>query len=301
MTQDADGLRWDDLKLLLALSRTGSLSGAGGRLGLNTSTVGRRLDALEASVGLHLFDRSSSGVLATEAGEALLPAAEAMERAAAEAWRTVAGRETEPEGTVRISAPPGFASLLVAPALVRLCDRHPRLRVQLDGAVGYADLTRREADLAVRLRRPESGDLVSRLVGEAELVPIAAASEAKAAGRVRDLAEQRWITWGDDLSHLPDTRWVEAQVPADRIVLRTSSVEAQLRAIESGLGVALHPLAFTRVGNLAPLRLAPALAGRLPAWPSGQVWLVSHRALRQVPRVAVVWDFLLAELSAIFA
>jgi DNA-binding transcriptional LysR family regulator len=301
MTQDDDGLRWDDMKLLLALSRTGSLSGAGARLGLNTSTVGRRLDALEASVGLHLFDRGSSGVLATEAAEALLPAAEAMERAAADALRTVAGRETEPEGTVRVTAPPGFASLLVAPALVRLCDRHPRLRVQLDAAVGYADLTRREADLALRLRRPESGDLVSRLVGEAELVPIAGTMQAEAAGRVRDLAELRWITWGDELSHLPDARWIAGQVPAERVVLRTGSVEAQLRAIESGLGVGLHPHAFARAARLAPLRLAPALVKRLPPWPSGQVWLVSHRALRQVPRVAVVWEFLLAELTAIFA
>jgi DNA-binding transcriptional LysR family regulator len=297
MTQSVDSLRWDDFKLVLAIARERSLSAAGARLGLNASTLSRRLDALEETLGAHLFDRTSGGVVPTELAEALVPAAEGMERAAADALRAVEGRETEPEGEVRITAPPGFASLVIAPALVRLAERHPRLRIALDASIGYADLTRREADIALRMVRPEGGDLVAKLVGEAPLVPLAARAFVEAHGPVEDLAELRWIVWGDDLAHLPDARWLRAQVPEDRIVLRTSSIEAQLRAMESGLGAALHVPHFVSAGAIAPLRLRPALAKRLPPFPRGQLWLVTHRALRQVPRVAVVWDFLAEELE----
>jgi DNA-binding transcriptional LysR family regulator len=290
-------LRWDDMKLLLALWREGSLSGASVRLGIDTSTVGRRLDALEASMGLHLFDRTFTGVLPTEAAEALLPAAERMEHAAADVLRAVEGRETEPEGTVRITAPPGWASFFVAPALVRLAERHPKLRIQLDAAVGYADLTRREADLALRVSRPAGGDLVARKVADAELVPMAAPEVVCAAGRVRDLNELRWITWADDLAHLPDAQWIFSQVAPERVVLRTSSIESQVRAMEAGLGAGLHLPVLERLAGLERLRVAPALARRLPPRPAGSMWIVTHRALRQVPRVAVVWDFLVEELT----
>jgi DNA-binding transcriptional LysR family regulator len=299
MTQGVDALRWDDLKLVLAIARERSLSAAGARLGLNTSTISRRLDALEEALGAHLFDRTMGGVVPTELVESLLPSAEAMERAAADALRTLEGRETEPEGVVRITAPPGFASIVVAPALARLAERYPKLRIALDASVGYADLTRREADVALRMVRPERGDLVARLVGEQALIPLAARRVVEAQGPVRDLGALRWIVWGDDLAHLPDARWLRAQVPEERIVLRTSSVEAQLRAMEAGLGAALHVRAFASAGALAPLRLGRALQRRLPPYPRGGLWLVTHRALRQVPRVAVVWDFLLEELERV--
>jgi DNA-binding transcriptional LysR family regulator len=297
MTQGVDSLKWDDLKLLLAIAREQSLSAAGVRLGLNTSTMSRRLDALEEALGAHLFDRTSGGVVPTELAEALLPAAERMESAAADALRSVEGRETEPEGSVRITAPPGIASLLVAPALARLADLYPRLRIELDASVGYADLTRREADVAVRMVRPSSGDLVARLIGEQEVIPLAAKHVVEALGPVADLEALRWIVWGDDLAHMPDARWLRAQVPEERIVLRTSSVEAQLRAMATGLGAALHVRAFASAEALAPLELSPALQKRLPPYPRGELWLVTHRALRQVPRVMAVWDFLLAELG----
>src|SRR5690606_26467884 len=115
--------------------------------------------------------------------------------------------------------------------------------------------------------------------------------------RVTDLSALRWITWGDDLAHLPCARWLRSQVPEERIVLRTSSVDAQLRAMEAGLGAALHLRSFAAVGDLVPLPLEPALAKTVPPFPRGDIWLVTHRALRQVPRVAVVWDFLIDALA----
>ncbi len=297
MTQGPDSLRWDDLKLLLAIARERSLSAAGARLGLNVSTMSRRLDALEEALGAHLFDRTAAGVAPSDLGSALVPTAEIMERAVADALRAVEGRETEPEGTVRVTAPPGFASLVIAPALVRLLARHPKLRVDLDASIGYADLTLREADIALRVSRPASGDLVARLVGEQEVIPIASRALVEAHGTVRDLADLRWIVWGDDLAHMPDARWLRSLVPEDRIVLKTSSVEAQLRAMETGPFASMQVRGFTSIGTMTPLRLGRALQKRLPPYPRGELWLVTHRALRQVPRVAVVWDFLLDVLG----
>lgn len=292
---DAAGLdlRWDDLSVVLALARAGTLSGAAVRLGVNISTVARRLDAIEDKLDVHLFDRTPTGGAATDVAEALVLAAESMERAAADAMRILAGRETEPEGTVRISAPPGLASWVIAPALVRLRERHPRLGIELESSIGYVDLTRREADLAMRSVRPHSGDLVSvRLV---EAAPVVAAAPAVAArlGKLTDLDGVDWVTWARDLAHLPDAGWLAKHVDPDRVVLRTSSMDAQIQAVRAGIGVMLVHPPFLRFAGLDEVPLAPSLAKRLPALPTSSLWLVGHRALRDVPRVRAVWDFVL--------
>jgi len=291
-------LRWDDLGLLLALTRAGTLSGAAERLGVNISTVARRLDAMEAELGVHLFDRTPAGVSATEIAEALVPAAEAMEHAAADVLRVLAGRETEPEGTVRITAPPGLASWVVAPALVRLRARYPKLCVELLSSVGYVDLTRREADLALRAMRPQSGDLVSVRLVEGTPVIVAAPSLCSRLGKLEHLDAVDWVTWGPDLAHLADGAWITKHVDPKRIVLRTSSMDAQIQAVRTGIGVMLVHRPFLPFVGLQEVPLSSALSKRLPPLPSGSLWLVGHRALRDVPRVRVVWEFVLEMLVA---
>jgi len=292
----SERLRWDDLQVVLAIGRAGSLVGAAERLGVNTSTVARRLDALEQALGVHLFDRSPTGIAPTELAEALLPVAETMERTVTEALHLVEGRETEPEGTVRITAPPGLANWFIAPALIRLRARHPKLTIELDASIGYADLTRREADLALRIARPRSGDLLAVRLTEAPSVIVAApALIERLGGRVDRLDALDWITWGADLTSFPDARWIAANVDAARIVLRTSSMDAQIQAAQSGLGAILVPRPFARWIGLAEVPLARSLDKRLPATPSGALWLVGHRALRDVPRVRAVWDFIVRE------
>jgi DNA-binding transcriptional LysR family regulator len=289
-------LRWDDLEVVLALVRAGSLAGAAARLEVNTSTVARRLDALEAALGVHLFDRSPTGIAATELAESLLPVAEAMERSVADALRVIEGRETEPEGTVRITAPPGLANWFVAPALIRLRARYPKLCIELDASIGYADLTRREADLALRANRPRSGDLLAVRLTEAQSILVA--TPALVPTPLERLDAIDWITWGPDLASLPDARWITANVDADRIVLRTSSMDAQIHAARSGLGGLMVPQPFAEWIGLVEVPLSRSLAKRLPPTPSGALWLVGHRALRDVPRIRAVWDFIVAEAEA---
>ena len=288
-------LGWDELELVLALARAGSLANAGARLGINTSTVGRRLDSLEGALGVRLFDRSPTGMAATELALALVPVAETIERSVADAVRLVEHRETEPEGLVRITAPPGIANWFIAPALVRLRARYPKLMIELDAAVGYADLTRREADIALRGARPRSGDLVAVRLTEARSVIVATPAVVERVGPLERLTALDWINWGPDLAALPDARWITANVDADAIVLRTSSMDAQIQAARVGLGAMLVSQPFAAWVGLSQVALTPSLARRLPATPTGTLWLVGHQALRGVPRVRAVWDFLLAE------
>jgi DNA-binding transcriptional LysR family regulator len=291
-TNEAEALRWDDLKVLLALWRQGSLKRAAESIGVNISTVSRRLDALEELLGTHLFDRTPDGVRPTAAAEQLVPHAEGMERAAQGFMHGLEGFEVDVEGIVRITAPPGLVDSFLAPALPELCDAHPRLRIQILASVGYADLTRREADLALRIMRPESGDLVATRLAAHPWCVVASPEHAAALGRLRDADATRWVTWGEELAHLPDARWLAAHASREQVVLETSSMRAQLEAVRAGLGCMVVPRPYAELPGLARVRCAGALEKALTAMPEGTLWLVGHRALREVPRVAVVWTWL---------
>lgn len=285
-------LRWDDLSVVLALIRAGTLSGAATRLGVNVSTVGRRIDAIEAQLGVHLFDRTSTGVGPTELAEALIPIAETMEQSAAAAMRILAGRETEPEGVVRLAAPPGLASWMIAPALVELRRRYPKIILELDASVAYVDLTRREADLALRSARPQSGDLTCLRLIEAAPVVTAAPQTVAAIGTLRDLDDVDWVTWGSELAHLPDRAWIAKHVDPARVVLRTNSLDAQIQAVRVGIGVMLLHGPFLPFAGLSEVPLSASLVKRVAPTSVDRLWLVGHRALRDVPRVKAVWDFM---------
>ena len=289
-------LRWDDLRVLLALHRRGSLKRAAELMGVNISTVSRRLDALEAAAGVRLFDRTPEGTHPTAAAEELLPFAESMEQAAHAFARGTEAFEAEPEGEVRITAPPGLVDHFLAAMLPRLCEAYPRLRVRLLSSVRYSDLTRREADLALRLSRPASGNLVAKRVSELPYCIISAPEVAARLGRLRDPNAARWTTWDDDLAHLPDRVWLDRHVAPENLALLTSSMTAQLQAVRAGLGLMLAPDRYAELGGLARVACAPKLRRSIAEIPPATLWLVGHRALREVPRVAAVWSWLDAEL-----
>lgn len=284
--------RWDDLRFILALAREQSLKAAARSLGVNATTVGRRLESFEESVEAHLFDRTPDGVLPTAALEGLLPQALEVERAAAEFARALAGLEREPEGVVRVTAPPGIAQLFLAPALAEFHERFPKIRLELDASIGYADLTRREADIALRAVRPDAGDLVAVKLGAAGSTMLASPAYAAELGRLQDAKRARYIDYGRDLSGLRSSQWIAAEVGASRVVLRSNDMRSQLEAAARGLGVVVNSLIVAEPAGLVEVDLAPKLRRSLQSIPHDALWLVGHRALRQVPRIAAVWDFL---------
>lgn len=291
------GAHWGDVRLFLALHRERTLAGAADTVGLDPSTLSRRLVALEESLGTRLFDRTREGLVPTEGAELLLPAAEEMAAAHARFSRDASGFEREAEGVVRLSVPPGLAESFVGPALVRLHAKHPRIQLEVDTTVRFVDLTRLEADLAVRTLRPQTGDLVSVKLGERQWTPMVAVDQAKRLGPVKEWAELSWIGWGDDLRSFPPAMWVAKHVARSAVVLRTSYFTMQVTAVEAGLGAALLPPLYARVAAVAPVRHSRTLANSASELPSNETWLVGHRALRAVPRVAVVWAFLVEEFA----
>jgi DNA-binding transcriptional LysR family regulator len=283
---------WDQVRVFLAVARAGQLAGAAARLGLDVSTVSRRLDRLEDEIGVHLFDRTRDGTIATAAAEAMLPAAEDMERSLAMFAAARDAIETTAEGLVRLTAPPGVADAFIAPLLARFHQRYPRVVVELDASIGYADLTRREADLALRGMRPRSGDLIAVKLVSTVATPMTSPAYAAELGRIKRWSDARWITYSADLEHVAPARWITEHTGGVTPVLRTSQFSSQLAAAAAGFGVALAAEPFRHVHRLVPVAIARALQPSWDALPTEELWLVGHRALRTVPRVAALWDFL---------
>ncbi|HET9987311.1 MAG TPA: LysR family transcriptional regulator [Kofleriaceae bacterium] len=285
-------VRWDDVRIFLAVHRQHTLAAAAARLGLDTSTVSRRLAALEADLGERLFERTREGLQPARAAERVLAAAEAMEAAHARLARDASDVERLAEGVVRISTAPGLSSTFIAPALPKLRKKYPRIAIELDAHIAPRDLTRYEADLALRSVRSQGAELVTTKLVTAPWVAAAAPRVAAKLGTIRDWGAASWVQWDRDLASFPPARWVAQHVPASAIALRTSDFPAQLAAVRAGLGLMLAPVPYLAPWNLVAVEFAAALPHE---WSSDDLWLVGHRALRDVPRIAAVWDFLASE------
>ncbi len=284
--------RWDDLRVFLAAFREGSCAAAGARLGVNQSTVSRRIGALERDLGVRLFDRLPEGLVPTAAGEEIVPRAELFEATAAELMYAVEEVDTRLAGVVRVALPEMIATELVVPSLPDFLRECPGLRVELIAGDVIVDLTRREADLALRFVRPESGDLVVRRVATLRF-GVFGSKQYLRAHRGESPEELAWLDWDTTKAHLPDAAWLQSVFPRVEPVLRTTSLAVRMRATLGGLGVSVlaRPLA-ERYPELE------AIEG-LPPLPEIPVWLVGHRALRNLPRVKAVWT-LLEELTSEF-
>lgn len=290
-------LHWDDVRLFLALCRSRKLGGAARTLGVDASTVSRRLDALERALAATLFDRGRDGVAPTEAAERLLPAAEEIEERMARFASEADALERTVSGLVRIACPADAAEVAIAPLVPELRARHPALRLEIDPGEAVADLTRREADLALRVVRPTHGELIVTRLGAVRWVLAAAPEVAKGLGALRSWTDAPWVGWGDRLSHVPPARWLAEHAPAVEPVVRSVSLRLQVALVANGAGVALLPERTARFYGLARVRTRPALQPAADAWPADDLFLVTHRALRDVPRIRAVWELFVERLG----
>ena len=157
-------MNWDDYRFFLAVARTGKLSSAGQQLGVDHATVGRRVKALEEALKVHLFDRSPQGYSLTDEGQKLVTMAEGMETSAVAAQSEFSGEADSVSGVVRIGAPEGMATSMLAEVAVRLCEQHPKLELQIVAMPRTFSLTKREADIAIAVSAPTSGRLKFRKI-----------------------------------------------------------------------------------------------------------------------------------------
>lgn len=286
---------WDDLRFFLAVAETGSLSAASRRLHTNQPTVGRRIAALEAALGARLFQRHSRGLSLTETGGRILQSVASMEEAAAAVARSVLGEDSSLTGSVRVSAPEGLSAALLGPRIGQLQAKFPGIEIVLQATATAADLPRGEADVALRLFRPQAADLVARRVGTMEFGFYVAADYA--AGRppldsLADLKLHPVIGYEEEFAHPPTSAWFAEQSRGAKVMLRCNSVLVRAAAAASGSGVTILP---RLVGDPWP-GLVPVLTAVKP--PKREIWLVVHRDLQYVARIRVVLDFLGALFQA---
>lgn len=297
--QDHEQARWDDVRVFLAAYRALSLGVAASRLGVDTSTVSRRLAAFELQLGVELFERTREGLLRTVAAERLFEAAEVIEAAHARLSRDASGVEAAAEGTVRLTLDPGLAEFFVVPALPRFRALHPRIDLELDASSQPRDLRRREADLALRSTTLAGADLVATKVAVQGWVAVGNRKLVGTLGSLSSWDAAPWITWDRDLSSFPPAQWVARHAPRAQTPLRTSHFASQVAAVEAGLGIALLPAAYARRKSFARVRTGRALAASVETLPHSELWLVAPRILRDVPRVAAVWAFLAEQMRAL--
>jgi DNA-binding transcriptional LysR family regulator len=293
-----DALQWDDVRLFLALCRSRTVGEAAAALGVDASTVSRRLTALEETLSAALFDRGRDGVAPTAAAEELMPVAEQIEEMMGRFATAAEGLEREVSGLVRITCPPDVAEVVLAPLLAELLRAHPALRVALDAGESVVDLTRREADIALRNVRPARGDLVMTKLTTFRWVLAAATQTAERLGTLRTWSDAPWIGWGPKYARIAPARWFDAHVKGTEPVVRSDSLIVQQATVAAGIGVALLPEPSLAAYGVAKVKVAKELREAAAEWPADDFFLVTHRALKDVPRVRVVWDCLVNNFKA---
>ncbi len=292
-----EGSSWDDVRLFLALCRSRTVGEAAAKIAVDPSTVSRRLATLEQAMGVTLFDRGRDGIAKTKAAEDLMTVAEETEAVIARFANAADGLEREVSGLVRIACPPDVADAVVVPVLGDLLTRHPALRVALEVGEAVVDLSRREADLALRTVRPVRGDLVVTRLARVTWVLAGSAVLARKLGKLRSWSDAPWIGWGERLAQIGPSRWLAEHAREVDPVVRSDSLMVQISVLKAGVGVALIPSPSVAHYGLTPITIGPALRESALEWPQNELFLVSHRALRDVPRVRVVWERLVAQLG----
>ncbi len=269
-------MNWNDLRYVLAIARAGTLAGAARRLRVNQTTAARRLAAAEAALGARLFDRKEGALLPTAAGKAAISRAADMEQAVEALEGGVSDSDAVPAGAVRLTAVPVLANRLLIPALPELYSAHPRLEIELIAEPRNLSLTRREADVALRLARPTAGTALARRIGRLDYAVY---------GPRRAGAESLpWITYEEGQADLPQARWIAAAAGEEggSSRLMVNDAEAILEALRAGLGKSLLPcFAAERERQLKRLSGAAPVLSR-------EIWLLVHRELRPQARIAAV-------------
>ena len=273
---------WENLRHFVVLAREGTLSAAARVLGVDHATVARRVAALEAETGLKLVDRRARNYQLTDDGRRIAATAMPMEEAAFAVGRAVQAAKPGLRGEVSISSPPSLANALIAPRLFQLRRQHPGIRIKLIGEKRTASLNRREADVALRLSRPQEPGLIARKIGSFGFGLYGASSYLKATPR----HAFAFIAYDDSMDDAPQQKWLQAIAAGGEIVLRTNDLENQATAARTGLGIAVLPHFLGATDpTLERYDATPAPPGR-------DVWLLVHRDLRQAPLVRAVMDFL---------
>ncbi len=275
---------WDDMRIFLALCRDGSLAAAGKSLGVNHTTVARRIRALEKNIGTRLFDKSNDGFAMTQSAENMYSHALKMEENAHAIDRDVFGQDAELRGSLKLTVSHDFASNVIVPKLQEFRVTYPCIDLDVLTTKGLIDLAAREADIAVRLTNKPPDYLIGR-----EVLPMRHGVYTTTRYLKRATTSTDIILFRGDDERPP---WVEEHFQSSRVALRVDDVSTMIAAIRNHMGIARIPCyigdADKRVRRL-DLRLTPSTWG---------VWVLSHVDLRSTARVRVCREFLVDAIQS---
>ncbi|MEW6768325.1 MAG: LysR family transcriptional regulator [Pseudomonadota bacterium] len=291
MPDQAAGLDWDDFRFVLAIARGGTVSAAAKQLGVDHTTVIRRVDRLESRLAAKLFDRRKTGYVLTEAGHRVAASAEEIESAIVANQELIGGSKSHLTGTVRIGAPDGFGSHYLASRLVSFAELYPDLDLQLVATARLFSLSKREADIAISLSLPNENRTVGRkLTGYSlGLYALPAYLDRHPPIETRDdLSRHRFVGYIEELLYSPELDYlpqVSAKISAK---FRSANLIAQLHATLSGFGIAVLPHFMAA----AYPQLAPVLPGKISI--SRNFWLLMHADNKDLARIRAVADYIYA-------
>lgn len=278
---------WDDLKYLLAIARRRALGPAARELGVNQSTVFRRLNAFEKNTGVRMFERLADGYTATVAGEAILRQARRIEEDVLSLERLMTGQDYRLTGVLRITTVDDFAVCLMPALLTGFRRRFPDIELQITAASETMDLARREADVAIRPTRRPPEHLVGRRLGGLRFAWYGTANYLRGrptSGDATDLNGHRIIAADAELATTPAARWISRNVVDSAVVVRANSMLLQMHLALADVGLALlpEPVAATE-RRLRKLVVVDAL--------DGEVWALTHPDLRHTARVSAFMGY----------
>jgi DNA-binding transcriptional LysR family regulator len=285
---------WDDLKIAHAVARHGSLSAAARALGSTQPTVSRRLNALERRLGVKLFEREASGLIPGPLLTMLLEPLDEMDELAGTVERRIAARDTGLKGTIALTSLAWFGDDVLAPLLARFCIRHPDVIIDLINDPRRFNLSRREADVAVRVGNFDQGDLVERKVADVSYGLYASEAYVSRHGRPdfgKKGAGQHVVSLNPSPIKVIPIEWMKTMLPRAAVVLRTNGVQSHVAAIEAGEAIAALPRV---IGDRKPRLIR--FATPIPE-PSQPVKIGVHADLRDTPRIRSLIDFLVQELK----
>jgi DNA-binding transcriptional LysR family regulator len=280
-------LDWNDFRMVLAIARAGGLVRAAAVLGVNHSTIFRRLNGLEERLGVQLFERLPGGYEPTDGGAQVIAAAERIEAEALTLERDLAGRDARLSGRLRVTSSETLAFRMLTAEIVRFRAAHPGVEIELVIENRQLDLSRREADLAFRATRPTQGDLFGRKLADIAWAVYGAEAYLATRGTLAapgELAAHAVIGWDSAAAGVKAAQWLADTVPESAIVYRSSSLINQLLAVKAGIGLAVLPCYLA--DPEAELRRALPPIREL----TRELWLITHSALKSTARVRAFMD-----------
>ncbi|MGO7155824.1 LysR family transcriptional regulator [Rhizobium leguminosarum] len=282
-------MEWSDLRLFLAIARFGTLGAAARNRGLTQPTMGRRLRALEASLGQTLFQRTTDGFVLTDEGAAVFAGAERIEEEALAMERSLAGGSRQLDGLLRLSSSDWFGAHVLSPVLAEFSQVHPKVVVELLTDSRLLSLSRREADLVFRIQPFTEAEIVSRKLIHIEYgLYISRGAPHPEAG---DGAGARLVTMDEAFGEMPDVGWLRRLLPQADIVTRSNSRDVQAALCANGAGLAVLPRPLG--DSLAAIELVDL--GEPP--PGRDTWVGYHRDMKRLARLRALLDLVIERLA----